>query len=157
MSTDVGVQVSSLAPPRRSKLHIACSYFLCLWQKSQSALIPLLLLPNPDPLSLGSGFVFYGKVRFSTALSISRGIESVIRPLPCSSFPNRTRAMHWASIWGRGALDVILFAATIFLTEQSSLLIHSVAVPFKPGPTIAGLRVLFFMAKSALQPHLFLQ
>ena len=81
MSTDVGVQVSSLAPHRRSKLHIACSDFLCLWQKSQSTLIPLLLLPIPDPLVLGSGFVFCGP-RFATALSISRGIESTIRSAP---------------------------------------------------------------------------
>ena len=48
------------AAPRRSKLHIACSDFLCLWQKNRSALIPLLLLSNPNPLSLGFGFAFWG-------------------------------------------------------------------------------------------------
>ena len=139
MSTDVGVQVSSLAPAsEQSPLCSGAFYFtgnrkhhplrslappfqiepvlctglrfgflcpklknmLLLFEqasyrllrlfmpvaKSQSALIPLLLLPDPDPLSLGSGFVFYGKVRFVPALSISQGIENVIRPLPCSSF-----------------------------------------------------------------------
>ena len=135
MSTDVGVQVSSLAPPRRSKLHIACSDFLCLWQKSQSALIPLLLLPDPDPLSLGSGFVFYGKVRFAPALSISRGIESTIRsaPLLLLSKSNPCYALGF-DLGVRGLRTLYSSQATIFLAENSSLLTHSVAPPFKPYP-----------------------
>ena len=36
-----------LPAPRRSKLYIACSDFFC---KSQSALMPLLLLPKSNPL-----------------------------------------------------------------------------------------------------------
>ena len=35
-------------PPRRRKLHIACGDFLCLWQKSHRALIPLLLLSEME-------------------------------------------------------------------------------------------------------------
>ena len=49
------------SPPwRRSKLHIACSDFLRLRQKSQSALIPLLLLSNPQPLRWGAGLLIRG-------------------------------------------------------------------------------------------------
>ena len=48
------------------------------------------------------------------------------------------------------AADDISFAATIFLTELSSLLTHYVAAPFKPGPTSLGSGFVFFTAKSAL-------
>ncbi len=50
----VWVRVPPPAPPRRSKLYIACSDFLCLWQKSQSALMPLLLLSKSKPLRWAS-------------------------------------------------------------------------------------------------------
>ena len=65
--------------------------------------------------------VFYCKVRFETALSISRGIESTVRPLPCSSFPNRSRSAGLRfGIW-YGPADNISFAATFFakLTSRS--------------------------------------
>ena len=90
------------SPPRRSKLHIACSDFLCLWQKSQSALIPLLLLSQTATTCVGLQFGDTG-----------------------------------------GTLDVISFAATFSLLEQTSLLTHSAAAPLKPGPVDAGLRVCF--------------
>ncbi len=51
--TETADSVSPLAP-RRSKLYIACSDFLCLWQKSQSALMPLLLLSKSKPLRWAS-------------------------------------------------------------------------------------------------------
>ena len=47
--------LSSLGGPRRSKLYIACSDFFC---KSQSALMPLLLLSKSNPLALGFDLVF---------------------------------------------------------------------------------------------------
>ena len=54
------------------------------------------------------------KVRFAPALSISRGIESTVRPLPCSSSPNRSRSAGLRfGIW-YGPADNISFAATFF-------------------------------------------
>ena len=49
-------RIPSSPPQRRSKLHIACSDFLCLWQKSQSALIPLLLLSQTATTCVGLQF-----------------------------------------------------------------------------------------------------
>ncbi len=47
--------------PRRSKRYVACSDFLCLWQKNQSVLIPLLLLSKSKHQWSASIWTIVGK------------------------------------------------------------------------------------------------
>ena len=67
-----------------------------------------------------------------------------VRSFRCSSLAKLQPLALGCSLVLRGmTLDVISFAATFSLLEQTSLLTHSVAAPLKPGPADAGLRVCF--------------
>ena len=89
-------------------LHVgaSCISLAPTFFKSQSALIPLLLLSDRDSLRWIRGRFLTGgetklsrmkppdtseQSRFAPTFFYSCGTKNVIRPLPCSSFPNRTR------------------------------------------------------------------
>ena len=109
----VWVRVPPPAPPRRSKLYIACSDFLCLWQKSQSALMPLLLLSKSKPLRWASIWIHLTETADSVSPLAPRRSKLYIA---CSDFlclwqksecahaaapPFQTEAAGRASIWVR--------------------------------------------------------
>ena len=67
-----------------------------------------------------------------------------VRSFRCSSLAKlQPLALGCSLGLRRMTLNVISFAATFSLLEQTSLLTHSVAAPLKPGPADAGLRVCF--------------
>ena len=78
------------------------------------------------------------------------GKEVRVRSFRCSSLAKLQPLALGCSLVLRGmTLDVISFAATFSLLEQTSLLTHSVAAPLKPGPADAWLRVCFFASRIA--------
>ena len=106
------VRVPPPAPPRRSKLYIACSDFLCLWQKSQSALMPLLLLSKSKPLRWASIWIHLTETADSVSPLVPRRSKLHIA---CSDFLcpgqksqsalipllllSKSNPLRWASIW----------------------------------------------------------
>ena len=151
MSTDVGVQVSSLAPASEQALYRLLRLFMPTAKKSEcahSAAPPL----KPGPTSLGSGFVFCGP-RFATALSISRGIESTIRSLapPFQIEPVLCTGLRFGFLCPKLKNMLLLFEQAAYRLlrlfmpmAKKSECAHSAAPPPKPGPADAGLRVCFF-------------
>ena len=102
-------------------------YYRTFFQKSErahAAAPPLQI----EPAALGFDLAFFdGNRRFC----IVTRTTSEQSPL-CSSSPNRSRCAGLRfGIWCVAADDISL-AATIFLTEQSSPLAHSVAVLLMP-------------------------
>ena len=117
--------------------------------------------PQTGPAALGSGLVSgadleacpqncmvhsrRSKVRFAPKLFYAHAQKSVIRPLPCSSSPNRTRCTglrfsFWYKPESRGMYSVAMFhvgASVISLAPtflQKSPLTHFVAAPLQTGP-----------------------
>ena len=74
MSTDVGVQVSSLAPQRRSKVRFAPALSISRGIESTIRSAPLLLLFQIEAAALGSDLVF-----------LFEGLKSNITPGPHGS------------------------------------------------------------------------
>ena len=109
MTTVVGVQVSSLAP-RRSKVRFAPASFLSLDKKDAIRPLPCSSFPNRNrnrwvaiwvTANGTHAFAFFpcrSKVRFAPTSFLSLDKKDAIRPLPCSSFPNRNRN-RWVAIW----------------------------------------------------------
>ena len=108
MTTVVGVQVSSLAP-RRSKVRFAPASFLSLDKKDAIRPLPCSSFPNRNRnrwvaiwvMANGThAFTFSMPVQspLCSGVFLSLDKKDAIRPLPCSSFPNRNRN-RWVAIW----------------------------------------------------------
>ena len=100
-------------PPARRKRHIACDELFHFITKLIARSFCCSSLPNrtrcrwapvwgrrcaavhtfkrAEIISVGTAFL-PGKVRFATTSFYAYGKKDVIRSLPCSSFPNRTRS-----------------------------------------------------------------
>ena len=98
----------------------------------RSALTPLLLLSKLNPLRWASIWVF----SFSRTSYRSRRRfffqNNRHLSLTSSLLLSKLNPLRWASIWVFSFFaDFVSFATTIFLSEQSSPLIHSAAPPFQ--------------------------
>ena len=68
----------------------------------KTSFTPLLLLFRIKPAALGfdSGFTGEKQTPYPSQRRQPTRAAATSHPFRCSSFPNRTRAMHWASVWG---------------------------------------------------------
>ncbi len=210
MSTDVGVQVSSLAPAsEQSPLCSGAFYFtgnrkhhplrslappfqiepvlctglrfgflcpklknmLLLFEQASYRLLRLFMPvakksecahsaappPRPGPTIVGLRVCFLWQSPLCSDVFYFTGNRKRHPPAPLLLLPNRTRAMHWASIWVCGGCGrYIVRRRRIFLqkTRHFSLIL---SLLLSNRTHYVGPRVLFSTAKCTLQPHLFVQ
>ncbi len=94
------------------------------------------------------------KVRFATALSISRGIESTVRPLPCSSFSNRSRRTGFGLVFGTGLRTPYRSRRRFFLQNNRRLLFTFSQLLSSPDPLTLGSGFVLYRDSHGLSPWL---